>query len=221
MKSSPCFLRLSRRFGSSQVITGRVYIRIEYASRDKFEGLNAPVQRLRLWSCPWLFADVRSLRNRSPRARKRVGLRLAHWVAQVCNADARDHGRVTKDSRRASKAVKESNSGAKKYRRDVDGYFVEEAGIQQLLDGVSAVDPNGLPGRGGFGLLHGAFDPVGHEVNSRIGSRPSVGDVVGHYERGSPRVISVPAMGLVKRASTREHGSEFGPETAKVFGAGP
>jgi hypothetical protein len=42
--------------------------------------------------------------------------------------------------------VKESNSGAKKYRRDVDVDFVEEPSIQALRDGVSAVDPNGLPG---------------------------------------------------------------------------
>jgi hypothetical protein len=87
----------------------------------------------------------------------------------VCNADARDHRRAAKDSWRSGEVVKESNSGAKKNRRDVDVDFVKEASIQALLDGVSAVDPNGLPGRGGFGLVHGAFDPVGHEVNSRVG----------------------------------------------------
>jgi hypothetical protein len=74
-----------------------------------------------------------------------VGLRLAYWVAQVCNADARDHRRVAKDGGRAGEVVEESNSGAKKYRREVDVDFVEEASIQALLDGVSAVDPNGLP----------------------------------------------------------------------------
>jgi hypothetical protein len=94
------------------------------------------------------------------------GLRLPYWVAQVCNADARDHGRVAKDGWRAGEAVEESNSGAKKNCRDVDVDFVEEAGIQQLLDGVGAVDPNGLSGGGGFGLVHGAFDAVGHEVDS-------------------------------------------------------
>ena len=80
-----------------------------------------------------------------------VGLRLAYWVAQVCNADARDHRRVAKDGWRAGEVVEESNSGAEKNRRDVDVDFVEEAGIQALLDGVGAVDPNGLPGSGGFG----------------------------------------------------------------------
>ena len=40
--------------------------------------------------------------------------------------------------------VEESNSGAKKYRRDVDAVFVEESSIQQLLDGVGAVDSNGV-----------------------------------------------------------------------------
>ena len=44
--------------------------------------------------------------------------------------------------------------------------------------GVSAVDPDGLPG-GGFGLAHSAFDAVGHEVDRRVGARPSGGNAVG------------------------------------------
>ena len=104
----------------------------------------------------------------------------------MCNADARDHRRVAKDGWRVREVVEESNSGAKKNRRDVDADFVEEASIQQLLDGISAVDPNGLPAGGGFGLLHGAFNAVGHEVDSRVGSRPSGGDVMGKDERWSP-----------------------------------
>ena len=57
-------------------------------------------------------------------------LPLAYWVAQVCNADARDHRRVAKDGWRAGEVVEESNSGAKKNRRDVDVDFVEEASVQ-------------------------------------------------------------------------------------------
>ena len=69
-------------------------------------------------------------------------LRPVYWVAHVCNADARDHRRIAKESWSAGEVVKESNAGAKKNRRDVDVDFVEEASIQALLDGVSAVDPN-------------------------------------------------------------------------------
>src|SRR6187200_2838615 len=127
-----------------------------------------------------------------------VGLRIAYRVAQVCNADARDHRRIAKDGWRAGEVVEESNSGAKKNRGDVDTDFVEEASIQALLDGVGAVDPNGLPGGGGFCLVYGAFDAVGHEVDSRVGSRPSSGDPVGKYERWSPSVISAPAVGNVE-----------------------
>ena len=65
---------------------------------------------------------------------------LAHWVAQVCNADARDHRRVAKDGWRAGEVVEESNSGAKKHRRDVDVDLVEETRIQALLDGVGALE---------------------------------------------------------------------------------
>ena len=83
----------------------------------------------------------------------------------MCNADARDHRRVTKDRWHASEMVEEANSGPKKYRRDVDVEFVEESSIQQLPDGVGTVDPNGLPGGGGFGLLDGAFYAVRHEVD--------------------------------------------------------
>src|SRR5438093_6610991 len=150
-----------------------------------------------------------------------VRLCLAYWVAQVCNADAPDHRRVAKDDWRAGEAVEESNSGAKKNRRDVDVDFVEEPRIQALLDGVGAVDANGLPGGGGFGLVHGACDAVAHEVDSRVGSRPSGGDVVGKYECWSPSVVSAPAVGDVEGASAGEHGTKSGRETAKVLAARP
>ena len=97
----------------------------------------------------------------------------------MCNADAQSRSRVVKNDWRVGEAFKEPNSGPKKYRRDVDVDFVKEASIHQLLDGVRAVDRNVLLGGGGLGLLHGAFDAVGHEVDSRVGSRPSGGDVVG------------------------------------------
>ena len=120
-----------------------------------------------LWTRRWRFARERLIETKRTAGRERcgVGLRRAYWVAQVCHADARDHRRVAKDRWGAGEVVKESNSRAKKNRRDVDMNFVEEASIQELLDGVSAVDPNGLPGGGGFGLVHGAFDAVGHEVD--------------------------------------------------------
>ncbi len=70
----------------------------------------------------------------------------------MCNADARDHRRIAKDGWCAGEVVKESNSGPKKYRRDVDGDFVEEPGIQQLLDGVRAVDANGPHSRSAWQL---------------------------------------------------------------------
>ena len=70
-------------------------------------------------------------------------LRLTYWVAQVCNADTRDYCRVAQDGGGAGKVVEEWHSGAKQHRCDVDADFVEEARIQQLLDGVRAVDPGG------------------------------------------------------------------------------
>src|SRR5207245_10071097 len=102
----------------------------------------APLPRRRLQ------ALVRQRRHEPILAR----LRLAYWVAQVCNADAPDHRRVAKDDWRAGEAVEESNSGAKQNRRDVDVDFVEEPSIQALLDGVGAVDTNGFPRRRRFWL---------------------------------------------------------------------
>src|SRR3990172_2892290 len=148
-----------------------------------------------------------------------MALPLEYWVPKVCNANARDHRRIAKDDRRAGEAVEEWNSGAKKNRHEVDVDFVEELSVQALLDGVGAVDPNGLPGSCGFGLVHGAFDAIGYEVNSRVGSRPSGGDLVGHYECGAPGVISTPTLGLLERAPTGEHGAESGDKTAQVRGA--
>ena len=106
------------------------------------------------------------------------------------HADAGDHCRVSQDGWRTGEVVEESNSGAKEDRPDVDAELVEEAGIQQLLDGIGAMDSNGLSGGGGFRLAHCALDAVRHEVHSRVGSRPSGGDVVSQYECWSPGVIS-------------------------------
>src|SRR6476620_5692993 len=110
----------------------------------------------------------RSSRGSSSRASRRVWveLRLAYWVAQVGNADALNHRRVAKDGWRAGEGVEDVHTGAKKNRRDVDADFVEEASVQERLDGVTAVDANGLSAGGGLGLLHGAFNAVGHEVDS-------------------------------------------------------
>jgi hypothetical protein len=52
-------------------------------------------------------------------------LRAAYWVAQVCNADARDHLRVAQDGWRANEMVEESNAGTKEKRYDVNVDFVE------------------------------------------------------------------------------------------------
>jgi hypothetical protein len=60
----------------------------------------------------------------------KMGLRLAYRVAQVCNADARNHRRVAKDGWRAGKVVEEANSGAEKNCRDVDLDLVQEPGVQ-------------------------------------------------------------------------------------------
>jgi hypothetical protein len=58
------------------------------------------------------------------------------------DADARDHRQVAEGDRRAGEAVDESNPGAEENRRDVDVDLVEEPGVQQLLEGVGAVDPD-------------------------------------------------------------------------------
>jgi len=154
-----------------------------------------------------------------------------YWVTQVCNANSRDHGWVAKDDWRARKVVKESNSGAKKDRCNIDADFVEESSTQQLLYGVSAVDPNGLPGGGGFRLVHGAFETVGHEVDRRVGSRPAVGDVMRKHECWSPRVIPAPAWATsnVRRpvstapssAQRLRRCSALGSDTLNVMGSDP
>ena len=57
-------------------------------------------------------------------------LRLVYWISQVCNADALDCGRVAKLGWRSGEVVEESDSGAKKNRRNVDADFVEKASVQ-------------------------------------------------------------------------------------------
>jgi len=74
-----------------------------------------------------------------------MGLCLAYRVAQVGHSDAGGDLGIAQDHRCVGEWVEESNSRAEKDRRDIDMEFVEEAGVEQLLDGVGAVDPNGLP----------------------------------------------------------------------------
>ena len=106
-------------------------------ARERSDRRSRPLQRRvgRRATCGHVVGASRvnvSSRRSSPPGEKGygVGLRLAYWVAQVCNANARDHRRVTKDDWHAGEAVEESNSGAKKNRRDVDVEFVEEASVQ-------------------------------------------------------------------------------------------
>src|SRR5688572_2103166 len=77
---------------------------------------------------------------------------LVYWVGPVCKADAPGSPSGCQGRLACRRGGRKSNSGATKNRRDVEVDFVEEASIQALLDGVTAVDPNGLPG--GFCLAH-------------------------------------------------------------------
>jgi hypothetical protein len=79
----------------------------------------------------------------------------------VCDADARDDGRVAEDDWGAGEVVEESSSGAEKDRGDVDADFVEESSVKALLDGVGSVDSNGLPCSCGLSLVDGGFDTLG------------------------------------------------------------
>src|SRR5829696_8521615 len=75
-------------------------------------------------------------------AGRRAGrrLRLAHRVAQVGDADPRDHPRVAEDGWRAGKVIEQSHAGSEQQRRDVDVDLVEQFDVQELLDEVRAVD---------------------------------------------------------------------------------
>jgi len=114
---------------------------------------------------------------------------------------------------------KSRTSGAKKNRRDVDVDFVEEPSIQQLLDGVGAVDANGLPGGGGFGLAHGAFDASITKCTVELGRGHPAGTWWSVRMR-VPSVVSAPAVGDVEGASAGQHGTKSGREAAKVLALG-
>jgi hypothetical protein len=83
--------------------------------------------------------------------------RLAPWAAQVRHADARDHRRVAKDCWHSGEMIKESDSRAKKNRRDVDMEFVEKAGIQLGAGWVDAPEgPHADRGRNGGSTRRGS-----------------------------------------------------------------
>lgn len=118
----------------------------------------------------------------------------------MCYADASNDRRIAQDDWCASKVVEESNSRTEQECHDIHMDLVEQASVQQLLNSASAVDSHGLPSGSGFGLLHSTLDAIGHEVDSRVRSRPSCGNAVGQHECRTPGVISAPAIGSLKCA---------------------
>ena len=134
-------------------------------------------------------------------------------------ANTSDCCRIAQDGWCSREVVEESNSGSKQNRRNVNADFIEEVGVQQLLDGVGAVNANGLSASGGFGLFHRTFESIGDEVDSRAGSRPAGGNVVGKDKCRAPSMIAAPALGDIESVSTGEYGTEFGCETTNVLGA--
>lgn len=111
-----------------------------------------------------------------------VFLRCTHGIAQVGYADTGDDGRVAQDGGRDGKALKETDAGTRQYRHEIDADFVEASGIRQLLDGVGPVNADGFTGSRGPGLIHGALDAVGHEVDCRTGAWPAGGNPVDTHE---------------------------------------
>lgn len=89
-------------------------------------------------------------------------------VAQVGDAEAGDHGRIAEDDRSAGKVIEESNAGAEQDGGEVDVDFIDQSGVEALLDGIRAVNAHGFPGDGGC-------DAVGDKVDGRTGTRPSAG----------------------------------------------
>jgi hypothetical protein len=83
--------------------------------------------------------------------------------------------------------VEESNAGAKQHGREVDVDLVEPPGIQQLLNGVGAVDPYGGLA---CGLLHGPAEPL-------IALHPALvqGDASSFTDVGEPVRLSLSAHG--------------------------
>src|SRR6478735_3681031 len=137
-----------------------------------------------------------------------------HRVAQVGDADARDGRRVAEEGGHAGEVVEEPYPGPEQDRREVDAEVVDEAGVEELPDGVGAVDADGLPARGGLRLLHGALEAVRHEVDRRTGPWPPVGHLVGEDESGPPAVVAAPPLRDLERAAPGEHGTQLGRQAA-------
>lgn len=136
------------------------------------------------------------------------------------DAGAGDDGGVAEEGGGGVEVVEEGDPGAEEDGGEVDGEFVEEAGVEELPDGVGSVDADVFSGGGGFGLGDGVFDAIGDEVDGRAGAGPSGGDVVGEDEGGPPSVVAAPALSFVEGAAAGEDGAETGPEAAEVGGGG-
>jgi hypothetical protein len=136
-------------------------------------------------------------------------LRLAHWVAQVCNADARDHRRVAKDGGRDGEVVEESNTGAKKNRRDVD---VDPSRRQAFSNcwmvsaPWTATDFSGAAALAWFTALS---MPSVTNCTVELGRGHPAGMSWVSTNAGPPIIISIPVTGDVESTSTGEHGTKL------------
>ena len=126
------------------------------------------------------------------------------------------HG-VAKEGRGVRQMVEEANAGPENHGREVDCELVEEAGVEELLDGIGTVNPDRFPGSGCFGLAHRALDPVRHEMDGRIGPRPAVGNLVAEREGRAPSMPPAPTPGDLERAPAGEHRPELGGQSPDVF----
>jgi hypothetical protein len=107
-----------------------------------------------------------------------------YGVTQMRDAHTSDHGRIPEDHRRVAGLVEQRDPGSEQQRDEVDVYLVQKPGVEALPDGVAAVNAHRAFSGGSGRLGHGAFEPVGDEVDGRESGRARMALTSGYSAKG-------------------------------------
>ena len=134
--------------------------------------------------------------------------------------DTVDDGRIPEHGRCVREVVEEAHSGTQQHRCQIDLELVEQPRVQALLDRLGAMHGHSLGAGSRFRSGDGAFDPVRDELDGRAWLWPAVGYLVGEDEGGHIQgMLTLPAVGGLECAPTREEGTHLGHEASHVLGA--
>src|SRR5262245_36494272 len=115
----------------------------------------------------------------------RGNLPAAHLVNEMRDATAFDDCRVVEHHGWMSEVAEESHAVAEKNGREIDVEFVDDSGVETLLDDVGSRDTDRLLAGDGLCLRDRILDTVEDDCDRRVVAWPAFWRAVGDEEDGN------------------------------------